>query len=201
LISARGGTGVHNPLSNLYLGSGVARVPIWQSCRLHGALGTDGPNGGCNQNMFQAMCIATVLHRDSADPPDEWPSPAAFFGMATEGSARAIHMAGEVGAIEPGYFADFVLLTTRDPIYVPANDLLSQLVYGETGRNIARVIVSGKTVYADGAIVTFDEDDVLDRAEEVAANLVRRQRELFRLADAQRPYLVRVARRAHEARP
>src|SRR6202043_2100312 len=113
-------------------GTGVARVPLWQSCRLHSALGTDGPNAGCNQNMFQAMCVAAVLNRDAADPPEHWPSPAAVFGMATEGGARAVRMVGEVGAIEPGYFADLVLLRTRDPAYMPVNDLLSQMVYGET---------------------------------------------------------------------
>jgi cytosine/adenosine deaminase-related metal-dependent hydrolase len=199
LIAARGGTGVHNPLSNLYLGSGIARVPLWHSCRLHSALGTDGTNSGCNQNLFQAMCVAAVLHRDAADPPDQWPTPAAIFRMATEGSARALHMEGEVGAIEPGRFADLVFLTTRDPVYMPEHDLLAQLVYGETGRNIARVMVGGRTVYADGAIVTFDEGEVLDRAAEVAGNLVRRQGRLFRLADAQRPYLADVARRAYEA--
>jgi hypothetical protein len=50
-------------------------------------------------------------------------------------------------------------------------------------------------------ILTFDENEVLDRAAEVASNVVARQSKLFRLADAQRPYLVDVARRACEASP
>lgn len=198
LLADRGAVGVHNPLSNLFTGTGVARVPAWHSCHLHSALGTDGANCGCNQNMFQAMCVATVLNRDASEPTEQWPSPADAFRMATEGSARAVRMDGKVAAIEPGYFADLVLLRTRDPIYVPQHDLLSQMVYGETGRNISRVIVSGRTIFFDGKILTFDEDSVLDRAAELAVNLMHRQRKLLSLADAQRPYLIEVARRACE---
>lgn len=61
-MAEKGVACVHNPVSNLKLGSGVAWIPAMKAAGVNVALGTDGVSSNNNQDMFEEMKFAAVLH-------------------------------------------------------------------------------------------------------------------------------------------
>ena len=63
-ILARTGASVaHNPMSNLKLASGIARVPDMLAAGVRVTLGTDGAISGNDLDMWMALRLAATLHR------------------------------------------------------------------------------------------------------------------------------------------
>ena len=166
----------HNPLSNLYLGSGVARVPELRRRGVPVGIGSDGPNCGSTLSHFEVMKLAAVLHRPGEKEADRWVGPRDAFRMATIDGARALGLDRAIGSIEEGKQADLVLLDAASPEFVPLNDPLWQLVFGQSGRAVDTVIVAGEVVYEGGRPTRFDVSDLLKEADEVGRRLTERAR-------------------------
>ncbi|HZU05825.1 MAG TPA: amidohydrolase [Chloroflexota bacterium] len=157
-VARAGATVVHNPASNLKLGSGVARVRAMLERGVRVALGTDGPCSNDTLNMFETMRLAALLHTSNQVDYREWPSARQVLRMATQAGAAACGLADQIGSLEPGKRADIVLLT-RDSYHLAAdNDLWVQLVYCENGASIDMVLVDGQIVFANGKLLTIDEE-------------------------------------------
>jgi 5-methylthioadenosine/S-adenosylhomocysteine deaminase len=62
LFVKRGATPVHNPASNLRIGSGLAKVKDFLAAGVHVGLGTDGAASNDGQNMFDAVRLAALIH-------------------------------------------------------------------------------------------------------------------------------------------
>lgn len=195
LLAERGATLVHNPWSNLNLGSGIAPLPSWRQHGVPAALGTDGANCGGDMRMPLAMRLAANLHR-ATSPAADWPTVHDVYAMATEGGARALRMADALGAVEPGMAADLVVLETRTPGYLPRHDPIAQLVLGETGDGVRDVLVAGALVLRDRKVLTVNEDEILAEASDAAERITARNSRLFELADAQAPLLAAAAEQA-----
>ncbi len=188
LIAAAGAV-CHNPLSNLYLGSGTARVPALLRRGVTVGIGSDGPNCGSTSSLFEIMKLAAVVHRSGDPHAERWISPRKAFRMATIGGARALGPDRDVGSIEAGKRADLVLLDAAAPAFVPLNDAVWQLVYGESGRAVATVIVNGEVVFEQGRPVHFDVDDLLDEAAAIGQRLTERARAGLARMSRLEPYL------------
>src|ERR1035438_9252687 len=95
--------------------------------------------------------------------------------MATIEGARALHMEKEIGSLEPGKKADFVILSLNAPNAVPLYDVYSQIVYALKASDIETVVVAGKVVLKDGRVLTVDEPQAVAKAREygkkIAASL------------------------------
>ena len=181
---------VHNPASNLRLGSGIAPVRRMLESGLNVALGSDGSVSSDSQAMFEAMRLAALVSR--ADPrisPDGWIDAADAFERATVAGARAIGCESQLGEIEPGRLADLVLLRGDSMFLKPRNDLLNALVFAENGLAVDTVIVDGRVVMQGGQVLGVDEAAIRDRAQESAERLARTNRELFARAQELAPYI------------
>jgi cytosine/adenosine deaminase-related metal-dependent hydrolase len=171
-LLAEAGAGVsHNPLSNLYLGSGIACLPGMLRRGIPVGLGSDGPNCGSSVALFEVMKLAAVVHRIAEPDGDEWVSAREAFRLATLGGARALGLDREVGSLEPGKKADLVLLDADAPNFVPLNDPVAQLVYGETGRSVETVLINGEVVLEGGRPTRFDPDGLRAEARELASTI------------------------------
>lgn len=159
-VAASGATLVHNPSSNLRLGSGLARLRAWLDAGARVALGTDASNTSDGQNLFEATRLASYLSRVATPDWQRWIDAPQAFALAT-GGAR----------VQAGERADLVLLDLAQPHYVPLRHPLRQLVFGETGAGVRRVLVAGRTVFADGRVTGIDEAALRQRAQERAAAL------------------------------
>ncbi len=104
-LAESGSAVVHCPTSNTFIGSGLFDCARARAEAITVGLATD-TGGGSSFSMLRTMAAAyeigqltgTALH------------PAQLLWLATEGSARALRMEGEIGTLAPGSAADLVAL-------------------------------------------------------------------------------------------
>lgn len=161
IMAQRGATAVHNPASNLRLGSGLAPVPAMLRAGGQVALGVDGACSNDNQNMFDAMRLAALVHNVGDHDFKHWVTPEQAMGMATRAGARAFGL--DCGILGRGHLADVVLLNRRTPSFTPLNDVVTQLVFCENGSSVDTVFVDGNIVVQGGRLTRVDEAALLDR--------------------------------------
>jgi 5-methylthioadenosine/S-adenosylhomocysteine deaminase len=136
---------------------------------VHVGLGTDGAASNDNQNMFDAVRLACLIHNHAGTDFEQWVTPAQALAMATRNGARAFGL--EAGVLAPGKLADVVLLRRDTPAYRPLNHVVNQIAFCENGSNVDTVIVNGEVVVEDGRLTKVDEEDVLRMAEQSRARL------------------------------
>ena len=147
LMQEKNITAVHNPVSNLKLASGVARVPRLLEAGVNVALGTDGVASNNSHDLFEEIKLAAVLHKGvSGDPAAV--SALEALSMATVGGARALGR--DTGVIAPGKTADLILVDFTAPNLFPCHDIMEDLVYSARGSNVCMNMARGKIIYEDG---------------------------------------------------
>jgi 5-methylthioadenosine/S-adenosylhomocysteine deaminase len=166
---------VHNPSSNMMLASGIAPVVDERAAGMRVGLGTDGPAGSNNDlDMMEEMDLAAKLQKTYRVDPRALGAKGAM-EMATIEGARALHMEKQIGSLETGKKADFVILSLDAPNAVPMYDVYSQIVYALKASEVQTVVVGGKTLLKDGKLLTVDEPAAIAKAKEygqkVAASL------------------------------
>ncbi|MBF2734509.1 MAG: amidohydrolase [Betaproteobacteria bacterium AqS2] len=162
MVADSGTAVVHNPVSNLKLGSGFARVPEMLARGIPVGLGTDGAVSGNDIDMWLALRLAATMHRAVANKAGALSSKEAL-RMATLGSAQAMGMAAEIGSIETGKRADLMLLDLERPHAVPLFDPHSHLVYSACKGDVEDVWVGGRPVVAKGQLVNDDLGEILEQ--------------------------------------
>jgi guanine deaminase len=177
LLQAAGVTLVHNPPSNLRLGSGVAPLRQMLRAGLSVAIGTDSSNTSDGQHLFEAIRLGSTLSRLASPVCEDWVSVDEVLALATQGGARALGLGDRLGRIAPGCLADLVVIDLTRPPYVPLHHLARQLVLGESGANVRRVFVNGRPVLADGRVLGIDEVALRVQAEAAASRLAEAQHE------------------------
>jgi 5-methylthioadenosine/S-adenosylhomocysteine deaminase len=166
---------VHNPSSNMMLASGVAPVAAMRTAGVAVGLGTDGPAGSNNDlDLMEEMDLAAKLAKITKMDPLAL-NAKAVVEMATIEGARALHMEKEIGSLESGKKADFIIISLDEPNAVPMYDLYAQLAYALKGSDVETVIIGGRVVMRDRKLLTVKEEEVMAKAREykktVAASL------------------------------
>ena len=134
-----------NPVSNLYLGSGIAPVAEMHAAGLTVGLGTD--DGNCNNsvNMLADMKVAALAQKGRYQRGTAITA-GKVLEMATIDGARAIGMEDKIGSLEPGKQADLVLLDLCRANMVPWHSIASALVYQADGTEVETVVIGGRVV-------------------------------------------------------
>lgn len=150
-------TAVHNPVSNLKLASGVARVPQLLKAGVNVALGTDGVASNNSHDLFEEIKLAAILHKGTTGDPT---AVSAFeaLSMATVNGAKALGR--DAGVIAPGKIADLILVDFTHPNLFPCHDVLENLVYSAAPSNVVMNMARGKIIYENGAFLTLDLDRI-----------------------------------------
>ena len=202
LLARSGGTLAHNPGSNLRLGNGIADMRRAIAGGVGVGVGTDGSSSADNQNMFEAMRLAAYVSRVFDRAPEEWIGTAEAIRLATEGSAAVLGMADLIGRIAPGYKADLAFLDLDHVNLVPLNNAVNQLVNTEDGAAVRDVMIGGRFVLRDGALVGLDWPTIAARARQAAARLAEdnaeRRETAERLAPVVSCFCVGLGRCAHD---
>ena len=160
LLTMRGVGVSHNPESNMKLASGTAPVPAYLRADAAIGLGTDGAASNNDLDMFEAMRMASLLHKlQSADP--RAVSARVALEMATIRGARALGMAAQIGSLEPGKRADLIAVDVSGARQTPMYDPVSHLVYVARGNDVRTTIVNGKVLMRDRRVLTLNTADVL----------------------------------------
>jgi 5-methylthioadenosine/S-adenosylhomocysteine deaminase len=187
-ILAQGGVGVaHNPTSNLKLASGMADIVAMLEAGIALGIGTDGQASNNDQDLFQEMHLAALLPKGLRQDPTAMPARQAF-AMATIEGARALGMEQVIGSLEAGKRADIAILELNCVHNVPRFELspdntYSQLVYAAKAHDVRHVLIDGRWVMRDRALLTLDEAHVRAEAQRIAgqvgAFLARREQSIL----------------------
>jgi 5-methylthioadenosine/S-adenosylhomocysteine deaminase len=172
LMAARGAAVAHCPGSNAKLAAGVARVAALRAAGVRVGLGTDGPASGDDLDLWTQARLAGLLARVTSGDAAALTAPTLLL-LATRDGAAAIDR-DDLGALEPGRWADLVHVDLTDPAFVdPADDvqLVSNLVWAAGARLVRDVWVAGEQVLADGEPTRVDRTATTRDLREVAARL------------------------------
>jgi 5-methylthioadenosine/S-adenosylhomocysteine deaminase len=170
-ILARTGASVaHNPVSNLKLASGIARVPDMLAAGVRVTVGTDGAISGNDLDMWMALRLAATLHR-GARLDATAVTTAQALRMVTLDGAAALGAADRLGSLEPGKLADMILLDLRRPHAAPLFDPLTHIVFSAAKSDVRHVFVGGRRVVRDGALTTIDAGAVIDEVTALAPRI------------------------------
>ena len=146
-MATKGVSCVHNPVSNLKLGSGVAWIPAMKKAGVNIALGTDGVSSNNNTDMFEEMKFAAVLHNGvQRDPLALLPKD--VLAMATRDGAKALGRK------------------------TPCHSVRDNLVYSANGSAVVMNMARGKVIYKDGAFLTLDLDQIKAEVKDYALPLL-----------------------------
>lgn len=96
---------IHCPTSNTFIGSGLFRTAALKARGLSVGLATD-TGGGSSFSMLRTMAAAYEIGQLVGTPLHA----AQLIWLATQGSARALHLGDEIGNLAPGMAADLVVL-------------------------------------------------------------------------------------------
>jgi 5-methylthioadenosine/S-adenosylhomocysteine deaminase len=164
---------VHNPVSNMKIGSGVSPVPEMLAAGIPVALGTDGAASNNSLDMMNEMKFAALLNK--AHKLDSTAVPAqSVLEMATINGARALGLEREIGSLEVGKKADLVLVGLKRPHFTPLHDVVSHLVYSGVGSDVDTMLVDGKILMQGRKVLTLDEGEVMRKAQEASDELLAR---------------------------
>jgi guanine deaminase len=186
-LGDKGASVAHNPGSNMRLGSGLADARAMLERRVNLGIGTDGANCSDNQNMYEAMRLASFVSKVQGPDWRRWLTTREAALAATEGSARALGFGDRIGRIAPDYKADIVMLDLDHPNWLPLNDPVNQLVHCEDGTAVASVMIGGRLVVDNRRVTTVDLARLRDRVAAARERLAAANADNRRLYQALEP--------------
>ena len=153
-------TVVHNPLSNLRLGSGIAPILKYLQAGVNVSFGCDGAASNDSQDLLEAIKIGSLLHNITDSDYHNWITPRQAVEMASLGGAKGLNMAEHLGSLTVGKKADLVLYDLTSLSLLPRTDPIGLLVMGRPSQVVNNVWVNGKQIVADGKVTTINVDDL-----------------------------------------
>ncbi|MBI1197975.1 MAG: amidohydrolase family protein [Phenylobacterium sp.] len=172
LLVGAGAGAIHCPHAALQGGFGVSRIGLFPEMLDRGVnlmLGTDGVAA----DILSSGRLMASLFRDARCDQDLMPA-AAVLEMATLNAARAMGMAGDIGSLEAGKKADFVLHDTWLPEWGPVFDAPEQLAFSAPPGGVHSVWIDGVRVLEDGRATLLDEDRILADARQAGRAVIAR---------------------------
>ncbi|WP_421996432.1 amidohydrolase family protein [Reyranella sp.] len=157
LLGERGVTVAVNTSSNLRLRSGIAPVAAFLDAGMPVALGVDNMALDDDDDGFRELRLAHYVHDGVGFDQGGLSWRRALRAMCETGH-RAVTGRTDIGRLQPGAPADFVVLD-YDSLSSDANraaDPLLLTLARATARNVMRLVVGGRTVVADSRLATFD---------------------------------------------
>lgn len=141
----------HCPTSNFFLKSGSLPLSRVEKAGVTYGLGTD-IGAGTSMSIFTEMRHADYTQLKKAV------TPAKAFYLATMGGAEVLSMEKEIGSLDPGKFADFLVLDNKKIDYryqlskFTTDEILSLLMYRGDSRVVRSTYVAGKKLDVDAVL-------------------------------------------------
>lgn len=158
LLKNAGAFLIHNPSSNLKLGSGVAPVKRWIQKGLNVCIGTDGASSNNNLDMMEEIHVAALLCRGAAKDANAV-SVKDIIKMATVNGALAQERK-DCGLLKAGNKADLIVFDLNSPNMQPDFNTLANIVFSAQSSNIILNMIDGRVVYRNGNFAFINKDEV-----------------------------------------
>ncbi len=163
-------------------------MPPFQESLNHGILPSLSPDVDSNMTtdpfslMRGAFCLQRALANDLAFPESNpgglgvppLVTSRQVIEMATIAGAAANRVLDKVGTLTPGKEADVVVLDARNINTWPMNNVPGTVVTMMNPRHVRHVMIAGKGVYWNGALVGWDIEQLLRRLEQARERVLAR---------------------------
>jgi cytosine/adenosine deaminase-related metal-dependent hydrolase len=183
IVRDAGSTIVHNPISNMKLGSGICPVPLLLEHEVNVALGTDGMASNDGNDMFVVLKVAGLLHKLWDIDYERWVGAPEAWRMATAGGAQSVGEPDGIGRLEARRRADLLLLDLDSRVFTPLSRPLQSVVFGSTATAVHSSMVGGRWILLDGVVTGVDEPAILAEARELAPGVLGRHDEAWALSE------------------
>jgi len=173
-IAESGAIPVHNPVCNMFCGSGVSPVPQMLAAGIPVAVGTDGQACNNGQEMMDTLKWVANLHKlNSRDAMVL--SPEQIIRMVCRNGAYAFGQPDQIGSLEPGKKADVILVDmSSSRLTTPSLSVPSLLVNFGRGEDVVTTIVDGEILMRDHKILFLDEYELTREFSAARADLLER---------------------------
>ncbi|MFM2063760.1 MAG: hypothetical protein RLZZ507_3431 [Cyanobacteriota bacterium] len=153
-------TVVHNPLSNLRLGSGIAPILKYRQAGVNVTFGCDGASSNDSQDLLEAIKIGSILHNVTDFDYQSWITPRQSVEMAALGGAKGLNIDDQLGSLTVGKKADLVLYDLTSLSLLPRTDPIGLLVLGRPVSVVNSAWVNGKQIIEHGKFTTINVDEL-----------------------------------------
>lgn len=160
--------------ANTKSAKGVAPIKGMLDAGISVGLGTDGPSSGNTLDLFTQMKLVANFHKTELQDRSAFPAKE-IVRLATMGGAEVVGMANEIGSLEVGKKADFIIVETDSVNMFPIFDPYAVLVYSANASNVA-------SVYSDGKLLVKDKQLVHQSLPILKANLHQEMTEFYQKA-------------------
>ena len=151
-------TVVHNPASNLKLGSGVMPLSKMLDKGINVALGTDGAASNNTLDILKEIYLAAILQKGFDQDPSSVKAEE-IVKLATKNGALSQNRS-DCGEIKVGNKADIIMLDMDKISNIPTFSPVYSLVYSINSSDVCFNMVDGQILYENGEYKTLDIERV-----------------------------------------
>lgn len=163
LLAETGTHVTHNPASNGKTATGIAPIQGMLQAGVNVSIGCDGGPSNNTYDLIRDMRLVSYLANLREENPIVVPAEAVL-EMATINGARAMGLEDQIGSIEVGKRADFIVIDMDKPHLTPAPDPVSTIAYAAHGSDVDTVVIDGKIIMEGRNVQTLDEKSILMEA-------------------------------------
>ena len=168
MLAEKGVSVVHNPISNLKLGSGVMPLNKMLDAGINVCFGTDGVASNNRLDILREMQTAAILHKGiMLDPTATTASQMPKLATRNGALAQGRHDCAE---IRIGARADLILIDRTSIHNMPCFDDYAMLCYSAERSDVLMTMVDGRILYQNGTYTLIDEERLRYDAQKVFAH-------------------------------
>lgn len=163
---------VHNPSAIMAI-RGRCPVPELIDAGVTVAIGSDGAAPDRGYDMFRHMWQCMHYHRRHFRDAGVLPH-GKVLEMVTIDAARALSLEREIGSLEPDKKADIILIDLFQPHLMPMNMPVYRVTCFANAADVVTTIVDGKILMQDRRVLSVDEGEVLEQAQQASERMLER---------------------------
>ena len=178
LLAAHNVSVAHCPATYMKLAIGVNDLRPVLAAGINVALGTDGPGSNNDMDMKAAIRLAALLQKHHTGDAEALAGDLPL-RLSTTNGARALGFA-DSGVLAPGRPADLILFDLDRPHLYPRHNLVANLVHAAKSSDVTHVFVDGQLLYANGELLTLDEEKIMAEGDRHAKSMVSQSLRIVR---------------------
>lgn len=144
--------------------------PFLRSLGVSVAIGSDGAASGNTLDVWESARLTALTQKRQSGDATVWPVGAALDAIWAGGAAALGRP--ELGRLAAGAAADIVLVEISAPHCRPVHDLDATLLYSVRASDVRTVLVDGRVVVRDRALLTADVHELVAHVDRIAPALI-----------------------------
>lgn len=168
----RGVTVATNPVSNMKLASGICDVNKILEKGINLSIGTDSVASNNSLDFMEEMKVMSIGCKVHTGDPTAV-TPQQTLRAATYGGAKA-QGRKDSGKLKVGFKADLIVVDISQANMHPVHNIINNLVYSGSGKDVIMTMVDGKVLYDNGEYTTIDFEKTVYETKRATEKIIER---------------------------